>query len=88
MPAELSAQPITLAGRDGTFLWRPESGSLLDAAQEAGLPLPSGCRVGQCESCALTVVEGEVTHLAAVEIEPGRCLACIAVPLAPVTLSL
>ena len=88
VPAELSAQPITIAGREGTFVWRPESGSLLDAAQEAGLPLPSGCRVGQCESCALTVVEGEVAHLAAVEIEPGRCLACIAVPLAPVTLSL
>lgn len=87
VPTELAAQQITLAGSGASFTWRPESGSLLDAAHQAGIALPSGCRVGQCESCAVTVVSGEVAHLSAAEAEPGRCLACIAVPLTALTLA-
>ncbi|TDR93274.1 molybdopterin-dependent oxidoreductase [Enterovirga rhinocerotis] len=88
VPDNLAPQEIRLAGSDASFLWQPEAGSLLDAAHRAGVPLPSGCRVGQCESCAVTVVAGEVAHLVEVDTEPGRCLACMAVPLGPVTLAI
>ena len=68
------------------FYWAPAMGTLLDAADRAGVPLPSGCRVGQCESCIMSVVDGKVAHLAPYDGPPDRCLTCIAVPLTPVTL--
>ncbi|WP_423959920.1 2Fe-2S iron-sulfur cluster-binding protein [Bradyrhizobium sp.] len=44
--------------------------------------MPTGCRVGQCESCVVGLMEGEVAHLAASEdIGEGQCLTCQAVPL-------
>lgn len=87
IPPQLAAQEVKIVGSDVSFVWKPEAGSLLDAAHESGVPLPSGCRVGQCESCALTVIAGEVAHLAAIDVDPGRCLACVAVPLSAVTLA-
>ena len=41
----------------------PGSGSLLELAEAAGMPLPSGCRVGHFESCAGRVLSGTVRHL-------------------------
>ncbi|WP_167770492.1 2Fe-2S iron-sulfur cluster-binding protein [Bradyrhizobium niftali] len=31
-------------------------------AEGVGLALPSGCRVGQCESCSVPIKTGEVRH--------------------------
>jgi ferredoxin len=67
--------------------WSPRDGPLLAFAQTLGLDLPSGCRVGQCESCAMRVVSGRVRHLNGVEPEEeGQCLACQAVPCEDVVL--
>ncbi len=61
--------------------WRPADGALLDFAEANGLKPPSGCRVGQCESCAVPVLAGEIRYLAAIgNDEPGVCLTCRAVP--------
>ncbi|MGJ7604166.1 2Fe-2S iron-sulfur cluster-binding protein [Variovorax sp. LT1R20] len=44
--------------------------------------MPSGCRVGQCESCAVRLIAGKVSHLHGREPEdPTVCLTCQAVPL-------
>jgi ferredoxin len=49
--------------------------------------LPSGCRVGQCESCLLRVVSGLVQHPVDVELaEEGTCLSCVATPLSDVVI--
>ncbi|WP_374927980.1 ferredoxin reductase [Kytococcus sedentarius] len=37
--------------------------TLLDAGEEAGLLLPSGCRMGICHSCVLNLTEGAVRDL-------------------------
>ena len=68
--------------RSGTaFTWRPSDGSLLDFGERHGIKLPSGCRVGQCESCAVGVLAGDIGYLAAIgNAEPGVCLTCRAVP--------
>jgi ferredoxin len=87
VPAALQSRTVRIAGTASTFEWRPDDGSLLDAAPAAGLSLPSGCRVGRCQSCAVTVVKGEVAHLGQVESVPGQRLAGQAVPLAELTLS-
>ena len=63
------------------LLWSIGRGSLLAMAASEGLSLPSGCRVGQCESCLLKVRSGAVAHLVPMRSLPaGTCLACVAVP--------
>jgi ferredoxin len=77
---------VRVAGGRGAFVWRPESGTLLDAAQAAGIDLPSGCRVGQCESCAVRVISGTVAHLSPYDGPADLCLTCQAIPLSPLEL--
>lgn len=68
--------------RSGRALtWTGGDGTLLDWAEKNGLTMPSGCRVGQCESCAVPLVSGEVRYLGEVDTsEPGTCFTCQAVP--------
>ncbi|WP_308379952.1 molybdopterin dinucleotide binding domain-containing protein [Streptomyces sp. ISL-43] len=75
--------------RSGTELtWRKGDGTLLAAAEEAAVRLPSGCRVGQCESCAVPVLDGAVTHLVAPseDLPEDNCLTCQSVPAADLVL--
>ncbi|MHC2468999.1 molybdopterin dinucleotide binding domain-containing protein [Bradyrhizobium embrapense] len=88
VPRDLAPRTIRLAGSKQSFSWGPEQGTLLDAASAAGVVLPSGCRVGQCESCAVEVVDGEFAHLGPVDGNEGQCLTCQAVPLTDLTLAL
>lgn len=61
--------------------WKSADGPLLGFAESLGVKLPSGCRVGQCESCSVRVVSGITRHLHGEEPEdPSVCLACQAVP--------
>ncbi|MFE3553663.1 molybdopterin-dependent oxidoreductase [Streptomyces sp. NPDC059193] len=68
------------SGRELT--WRKTDGTLLSLAERAGLALPSGCRVGQCESCACTVLAGEAAHLVAPseDLPDSEVLTCQSVP--------
>lgn len=88
VPATLAPQLVHIAGTDQRFLWTPGSGVLLDAAQANGVALPSGCRVGQCESCAVRVVRGSVARLDGEQADGDRCLTCQTVPLSELTLAL
>lgn len=87
VPSDLVAQPVTLADSDETFTWAPDVGTLLDAADKAKVALPSGCRVGQCESCSVKIVSGKVIHLSPYDGPGDRCLTCRAVPIEPLTIS-
>lgn len=70
-----------------TVPWRAASGTLLDLGEKSGLSLPSGCRAGQCESCAVRVISGEVLHLdGSVPEDPEMCLTCQAIPLTDLVL--
>ncbi|VVQ18619.1 Flavohemoprotein [Pseudomonas fluorescens] len=61
--------------------WKSADGPLLSFAESLGVDLPSGCRVGQCESCSVRVVSGATRHLHGEEPEDSSvCLACQAVP--------
>ncbi|WP_246696213.1 2Fe-2S iron-sulfur cluster binding domain-containing protein [Mesorhizobium sp. SARCC-RB16n] len=87
IPDRLRPCRTTIAGTHQSFEWTPAAGSILDVALAAGAPLPSGCRVGQCESCAIQVVDGSFAHLIEFDGEPGRCLTCHAVPLSDSTIA-
>jgi anaerobic selenocysteine-containing dehydrogenase/ferredoxin-NADP reductase len=79
---------ITFArsGRDPA-VWTASQGSLLSFGESMGLTMPSGCRVGQCESCAVRLLSGKVRHLHGSEPEdPSVCLACQAIPLEDIVL--
>lgn len=72
---------------DTTGQWTAEKGTLLNFAEKLGLSVPSGCRVGQCESCAVTLVSGQVRHLHGIEPDdPSVCLTCQAIPTSDVVL--
>src|SRR6266702_674451 len=88
VPSTLKPQTVHLAGSDKSFVWSPELGTLLDAAHAAGVRLPSGCRVGQCESCAMRIVDGSVARLGGDDGSAEHCLTCQAIPLSELTLAL
>lgn len=61
--------------------WTPEYGSLLAFGEKLGVQVANGCRVGQCESCLIRIVSGNVCHLNGSEPEEAElCLACQAIP--------
>ncbi|MEU5220891.1 molybdopterin-dependent oxidoreductase [Streptomyces sp. NPDC020807] len=54
---------VTFARTGRSVRWRKGDGTLLALGEAAGVDMPSGCRVGQCESCACTVLKGAAAHL-------------------------
>lgn len=82
-----SPRAVRFARSGRTVTWRPRSGSILSCAESVGLKIASGCRVGQCESCAVHVISGEVRH----STEPMGgldriCLTCQAIPVTDLVL--
>lgn len=79
--------PHLVTEGEASFAWTAEAGSLLDAAEGAGLAWPSGCRAGACGLCARALDSGEVEYL----VEPlsppkrGRVLVCCSVPVTAVS---
>jgi CDP-4-dehydro-6-deoxyglucose reductase, E3 len=71
----------------------PADTTLLQAALDAGLTLPYGCRDGACGACKATLVTGRVDHgkaqehaLPLTERASGNVLTCCARPLSDVVL--
>ena len=59
--------------------------TILDAADEAGIPFERSCGVGMCTSCAAKLMKGDVElgegHVSGDEcLEEGLVLACVAYP--------
>ena len=72
---------IRLARTGSTVAWRPERDTLLDLLEDEGIPINSGCRAGQCGSCAVSLVSGAIDYLGATDaMADNRCLARPAVP--------
>lgn len=88
-PVAATAQPVRFSRSGGGMTWRPGAGSLLDQLAAAGRAGTSGCRAGQCESCIISLVAGEVAHPeGSAPIDPGRCLPCVCIPLSPLVLDI
>lgn len=66
--------------------------TLLEAAEAAGIELPSSCRNGTCRSCLCRMTHGQVRYriewpgVSVDEKDEGWILPCVAEPLTDVTL--
>jgi stearoyl-CoA 9-desaturase NADPH oxidoreductase len=58
----------TIVFRDGTEVSADGATTILDAAEEAGVLMPSGCRMGICFGCVLPMRDGAVRDLRTGEI--------------------
>jgi stearoyl-CoA 9-desaturase NADPH oxidoreductase len=65
--------------RSGKTLTVDGATPLMDAGEQAGVQMPFGCRMGICQSCVVSLVDGHVRDLrTGVEHEPGsRIQTCI-----------
>ena len=62
--------------------WFSDAETVLDVAEAAGVVMDSGCRAGQCGTCATAIKQGSVTYLEdpGTQPAPGMCLTCVAIP--------
>ena len=80
---QLAAQKTVTFSRAGkTCAWGKDIESLLELAEQNGVAMDSGCRVGNCNTCLTAVKQGEVAYLRDPDTMPekGSCLTCISVP--------
>jgi len=69
---------VTFA-RSGRTVTADAATSLMDAGENAGVQMPFGCRMGICQSCVVSLVEGHVRDLrTGAEHDPGtRVQTCV-----------
>jgi hypothetical protein len=79
---------VTFARTGTTATWRRSAGTLLDFAEQEGIPVDSSCRSGACGTCRTTITAGEVSYNQPPDYdpEPGMCLLCVCTPKTSVTL--
>ena len=77
---------ITLRTPEGEEVIQCEEDQyILDAAEDAGVPLPYSCRAGACSACAAKVISGKTnnedqTFLDDEQLEGGYILTCTSYP--------
>lgn len=69
--------------------WTEGDPTLLEIAEEAGIPADYGCRFGACLACSTPVLQGEVRYPAPEIVPiPGEVLICCAEPVSDLVLDL
>lgn len=72
---------VVFARSGVTVQWTPTAGTLLDLGEKHQIRMAGGCRAGQCECCAVKVMEGAVCSLDEQAASgDGLCLACQSIP--------
>jgi len=68
--------------------WDGSAPNILALAEEHGIDIPWGCKVGHCHECKVAVKSGKVRYVQEPpkQPEPGTCLTCQAVPDGDVTI--
>lgn len=72
--------PMIVFDTSGKAIAGNETETILEIAEQEGIELPSGCRMGSCGACQLPLLSGEVNYDDEPDCEPGYLLTCIAKP--------
>ncbi|MEM8805347.1 MAG: FAD-binding oxidoreductase [Cyanobacteria bacterium P01_G01_bin.38] len=86
-------EPLVVFANSGQEVSCDAEDCLLDVAEQAGIPLTSGCRMGSCGVCKHQLLEGNVHYddepggLSDSERQAGQVLVCVARPVGRVVLS-
>ncbi len=80
--ASRASVEIKFAKSGKSVPWDPSAGFLLDLAERNGIDIDFGCRSGNCGTCCVRLISGEVDYPNGNEFqpEPGSCLTCCTVP--------
>ena len=87
-----TAQPALVFTKSGKEVVCDGEECILDVAEQEGVELPSGCRMGSCGACKHQLIEGEVKYeedpsaLEDSERQNGIVLTCMAYPVGRVVL--
>lgn len=73
---------VQFAASKKSVAWDSTYASLLELIEQAGVPIDSGCRSGNCGMCLARVLEGTTTTMKqpGADVPSGYCLACITLP--------
>jgi uncharacterized protein len=79
---------VHFAKSNKTIVWDGKDASLLEFAENNGIPMDSGCRAGNCGTCVSAMIDGEVEYInePGALPEKGSCLTCVSVPKGDLTL--
>ena len=72
--AVFSKLKITFGRSGQTVRWNPSAASLLDFAEQHGVKIDSGCRVGNCGTCLVAIKSGSVEYQAENTASAGKRL--------------
>jgi ferredoxin len=69
---------VTFSFTDETLPWTGEYPTILKLAEAYHIPISAGCEYGDCGTCLIDLLSGEVEYLHATGITPerGTCLPC------------
>ncbi len=90
--AEAAAGPafsVMFSGSGRRVDWNGGVASLLELAEANGIRIDSGCRAGCCGACQTVIESGEILYEQRPEfnVDPGKCLLCLAKPRTDLVLS-
>ena len=88
LAADAVGLQVKFARRKEEVCWPENCQTILELAEQFGIPMESGCRVGNCGQCATPIVEGSIKTVkrpGAIP-PPDHCLTCISVPTSPLIL--
>ena len=78
--------PVVVFDQLGKEIPCDKEDTILEIAEQEGIELPSGCRMGACGACKLPLLEGEVNYDDRPDCEPGHLLTCVAKPVGRVVI--
>lgn len=82
IPASTATVPVLFMRSAKEARWTPETGSLLDLAEQRGLTPEYSCRGGSCGTCRTKVISGSITYPKPPEMKVAadEALICCAMP--------
>lgn len=78
--------PVIVLETSGKAIAGDREDTILEIAEQEGIELPSGCRMGACGACKLPLLSGKVNYEDEPDCEPGHLLTCIAKPIGRVVI--